>query len=89
MRYEYDPAKSQNNKSKHGIDFEEAQELWNDDKRLQAPVMRPGEKRYLVIGTIGEKRWTAIITYRGETIRIISVRRARMEEVQRYETEND
>jgi len=88
MRYEYDSEKSRSNKIKHGIDFEEAQALWEDTKRLQAPIMQPGEKRYLVIGAIGETRWTAIITYRGETVRIISVRRARAEEVKRYETGN-
>jgi uncharacterized DUF497 family protein len=83
MNFEYDPAKS--NKAKHGIDFEEAKALWNDVDRLEALILRPGEKRYLLVGLIGSRHWTAVITYRGEAIRIISVRRSRADEVGRYE----
>ena len=85
MRFEYDPAKSAGNKAKHGIDFEEAQALWKDVERLEARIMRPGEKRHLLVGLIGSLHWTAIFTYRGEVARIISVRRSRRDEVERYE----
>jgi uncharacterized DUF497 family protein len=85
MNFEYDPSKSAGNKEKHGIDFEEAQALWEDVDRLEARILRPGEKRYLLIGLIGSIHWTAIITYRNEAVRIISVRRSRHDEVIRYE----
>jgi len=85
MPYEYDPNKSAANKEKHGIDFDEAQALWRDMDALQIKVNRPGEERYIVIGRIDGKHWTAVITYRGANTRIISVRRARKEEVTLYE----
>ena len=84
--FEYDSAKSTANKAKHGIDFEEAQALWNDDRRVEAQsTSSVGEERWLVIGRGPDgKLWTAIVTYR-DSIRIISVRRARDYEVREYE----
>lgn len=41
------------------------------------PSCATGEPRFLVIGTIGEKHWSAVITYRNEKVRVISVRRSR------------
>jgi len=38
-----------------------------------------------VIGRIGVKHWSAVITYRDQSIRLISVRRSRPEEVEIYE----
>ncbi len=84
--FEYDLPKSISNKEKHGIDFDEAQVLWKDINRLEIPAKTIDEPRWLVIGKIGEKFWSAIITYRGENIRIISVRRARNEEIEFYES---
>jgi hypothetical protein len=86
MKFEFDSQKSENNKKKHGIDFIEAQALWNDPDLLEIPARTTDEPRWLVIGRIGEKCWPAIITYRGEKIRLISVRRARPEEVRLYES---
>jgi hypothetical protein len=86
MNFEFDPEKSEANKSKHGIDFFEAQELWNDADLLEIPAKTADEPRFLVLGKIGEKHWTGIITYREDKIRIISVRRARNEEVELYES---
>lgn len=71
---------------KHGIDFKEAQLLWDDDEFIEVRVKHEGEPRYIVIGLIDEKFWTAVITYRGENIRIISVRRSRKAEVELYES---
>ncbi len=85
MRFEFDEAKSRVNKTKHGIDFIEAQELWLDDLLLEIPARTQDEPRFVVIGKIGEKHWSAVITYRGDAIRLISVRRARDEEVALYE----
>lgn len=71
---------------RHGLDFEQAKALWEDENLLEVPVLRTGEPRFLVIGMIGGKVWTGVITYRGEAVRIISVRRSRKEEVEHYES---
>jgi hypothetical protein len=86
MSFEFDSIKSENNKRKHGIDFIEAQDLWNDPDLLEIPAKTNDEQRYLVVGKISGKHWAGIITYRHENIRIISVRRARAEEIELYES---
>jgi hypothetical protein len=86
MNFEYNQDKSTSNKQKHGIDFDEAQILWDDPERLEIPTKNMDELRYLVIGMIGEKHWSAVVTYRGQNIRLISVRRSRVEEVKLYES---
>jgi uncharacterized DUF497 family protein len=86
MKFEFDPNKSDANKMKHGVDFIEAQELWNDIDLLEIPARTIDEPRFLVIGKIVDNHWTAIVTYRNESIRIISVRRARKEEIEFYES---
>lgn len=86
MPFEYDPHKSQLNHEKHGIDFEEAQALWKDENRLEIPARTVDEPRSLLIGQINGIMWSAVITYRDDNIRIISVRRSRTEEVVLYES---
>ncbi len=86
MEYEFDTNKSESNKKKHGIDFYEAQELWDDPDLIEIPVKTSDEPRFLVIGKISEKHWSGVITYRTEKIRIISVRSSRKEEVDLYES---
>lgn len=86
MDFEYDEAKSQANKRKHGLDFVEAQRLWSDPDLLEIPARTSDEPRFLVIGSMDEKLWSAVITYRNERIRIISARRARREERELYES---
>jgi uncharacterized DUF497 family protein len=83
--FEFDAHKSQSNHEKHGIDFIDAQQLWNDPYLLEVPTRVLGEPRYLVIGIINDKYWSGVITYRDSNIRIISVRRSRKEEVDIYE----
>ena len=83
MEFEFDPGKSDSNKAKHGIDFVEAQALWKS-KHVLLGAKAALEKRYLVIGTIGEEHWSAIITYRGAAIRIISVRKSTALEIDTY-----
>jgi len=85
MEFEFDPKKSVANKTKHGIDFIEAQALWDDPDSIEIPVKTTDELRFVVIGTISQKHWSAVITYRSDRIRIISVRRSRKEEVELYE----
>jgi len=88
MRFESDPKKSESNKIKHGIDFIQAQTLWDDPDLIEIPARTTDEPRYLVIGNISGRLWSGIITYRSEneTTRIISVRPSRKEEVQIYES---
>jgi uncharacterized protein len=85
MEFEFDPAKSNANANKHGIDFDAAQELWVDPWLLEVSAKTEGEPRVLAIGQINSKHWAAIWTPRGKAVRIISVRRARKEEVWHYE----
>jgi uncharacterized protein len=85
MQFEFDPEKSWMNKIKHGIDFFEAQALWVDNNLVEIPAKTVGEPRFIVIGKISGKCWSGVTTFRGETIRIISVRRSRPEEIRVYE----
>jgi uncharacterized DUF497 family protein len=84
MVFEFGPAKSAANLSKHGINFVGAQALWSDPDRLEIPARSLDEPRIQVIGRIGDQVWSAFITVRGDRIRIISVRRARHEEQEAY-----
>ena len=85
MKFEFDSDKSDSNKKKHGIDFFEAQALWNDPDYIIIPAITVDEPRFLVVGKIEGKYWSGVITYRDESVRIISVRRSRKEEIDIYE----
>jgi uncharacterized DUF497 family protein len=85
VEFEFDPIKSEGNRSKHGIDFIEAQKLWDDGNLVTIPSKYPDEPRYISIGTLNEKHWAAVFTERNARIRIISVRRARDNEKELYE----
>lgn len=84
--FEYDEDKSQANLEKHGIDFLDAQALWKDPDLLEIRARSDDEPRFLVIGRIGPKHWSAVVTYRNGTIRLISARRSRKREVELYES---
>jgi uncharacterized DUF497 family protein len=84
--FEFDPKKSAANLVKHGIDFVEAQLLWADPDLLEIPARTEDEPRWLVIGRIESRHWSAIVTFRGGIIRIISARRSRQDEVELYES---
>ncbi len=84
--FEFHSSKSTSNRLTHGIDFEEAQALWNDPLLLEIPAKLEDEPRSLLIGTIDHRHWSAVITYRGNKIRLISVRRSRKEEITLYES---
>jgi uncharacterized protein len=86
MPFEFDENISNANKEKHGIDFVEAQELWEDIDRFIIPVKNIEEPRFLIISKLKENIWSGIYTMRDENIRIISVRRARKEEIAIYES---
>ncbi|GHT40348.1 toxin [Bacteroidia bacterium] len=87
VEFEFDNDKSESNRAKHGIDFVTAQRLWASDV-LEQLTQYPDEKRYLNIGSIDGQFWTAIVTYRESVTRIISVRRARKQEVLDYVESN-
>ena len=86
ISFEFDATKSEANRTKHGMDFVEAQGLWSDPMLLEVPARTDDEPRYLVIGLLDGRHWSAVITYRGSNVRLISVRRARTEEVALYES---
>ena len=85
MRFEFDLKKNTLNEEKHCIGFEKAQLLWADPDRIQIPAKSVDEPRFMVIGKIDGKHWSAILTFRDDNIRIISVRRSRKEEIEIYE----
>jgi uncharacterized DUF497 family protein len=80
MEFEFNPRKSRANLAKHGIDLVVAQEIWDDPDLLEIPANTEDEPRWVVIGRIGSKHWSAVITYRSEAVRILSVRRSRADE---------
>jgi uncharacterized protein len=86
VEFEFDEAKSRANQSKHGIDFLEAQEIWLDGMFVEIPARTEDEPRFMVVGMISGKHWSAVITYRDDRVRIISACRARAEEVAVYES---
>ncbi len=87
MIFEYDESESLFNKEKYDISFVEACALWNDADLLEilAKTVKD-EGRCLVIGKIEGKHWSAVITYRDDSLRIISVSRSRKMEVVAYES---
>ena len=87
MRFEFDSRKSECNREKHGIDFAGAQVLWEDPDRVEIPARTEDETRLMVIGRIGIRVWSAVVTFRGDRVRIISVRPASRKEVEIYEGE--
>jgi len=86
MEFEFDENQSKINQEKHGIDFVEAQQLWRDPNKIELLAKTEDEPRFMLIGKIGGKHWSAIITYRQTNIRLISVRRSRTNEVNLYES---
>jgi uncharacterized DUF497 family protein len=88
MGFEYDADKGTENERKNGMDFDEAQQLWADARLVEVPARTMDEPRWLLIGKIAGRHWSAIITGRGDNIRLISVRRSRVDEVEIYESED-
>jgi hypothetical protein len=85
MKFEWDIVKSATNNTKHGIDFETAKDLWRDQNRVEIRIRYPDEERFIIVGKLNNRNWTAVYTTRTDIIRIISVRRSREKEVQLYE----
>ena len=87
MKFEWDDNKNNSNKAKHGIDFETSEKLWLDENRIEILAPYPLEDRRIMISKLQNNIWTAIYTIRDDIIRIISVRRARVKEINLYEKE--
>lgn len=85
MEFEFDPRKSLTNRARHGIDFHDAQQMWDDPNLIEIPARTEDEPRWLLVGRIGEQYWSAVVTRRTGLVRIISVRRSRKEEIAIYE----
>ncbi len=89
MAFEFDKKKSLANKEKHGIDFLDAQDLWQDDDRIEVEGQDADEVRFIAVGKIWDRYWAAVTTNRADNIRIISVRPARRKERELYEEKKD
>ncbi len=66
MLFEYDPAKSAANLRKHGIDFEDAQAVWDDPYAVDFRLGYTEEPRWMVVGRAHAALWPVVVTYRGE-----------------------
>jgi uncharacterized protein len=86
MQFEFDSQKSELNKTKRGIDFTAAQQLWEELNPVAVPARTSDEPRYLLIGRVSGKHWSVVFTLRGEAVRIVWVRRSRPEEIEIYES---
>ena len=86
MEFEFDSAKSMSNLVKHGISFNDVKQLWLDPKVLVIEAREAVEPRWIAIACIEDKHWSAVFTYRGERIRLISARRSRTKEIALYES---
>ena len=86
IKFEFDDVKSRSNLDKHSVGFHTAQGLWNDSDLIEIPANTSDAPRFLVIGLLDGKHWSAVITYRGRKIWGISVRRLRKAEVSLYES---
>jgi uncharacterized DUF497 family protein len=84
MEFECDIHKSRSNHAKHGIDFETGKKLFTDANGMVLSARFRDEERWFFIGELDGLMWTAIFTYRGEAIRIISIRRSRQDEKDLY-----
>jgi len=86
MKFEWDETKNKSNLEKHGIDFNQAKEVFTDKNRIEVPDERKdyGEKRTKVIGKAVDLILSVIYTARGAATRIISARAASQKEKELY-----
>ena len=84
-RFECDERKSRINRPKHGIDFAEAQALWLDVSLVESEARSVREEWFVLVCIICYEHWSAVVTYRGGRVRLVSVRRSRREEMTLYD----
>ena len=90
VRFEWDPEKASRNLAKHGVTFEEAQDVFVDTLFITFadPDHSGGEARYLILGRSKSGRLLVVsYTERGRSIRLISAREATRRERRAYEEE--
>lgn len=86
MGFEWDKNKNDSNIEKHGIDFNDAKNVFNDEKRKISPDLRSnyGEDRWITIGKVVDTIMVVIYTIRNKAYRLISARYAKKKERDRY-----
>lgn len=88
MQFEWDDNKEKINLSKHGIDFSTASLVFQDENRIEFydEAHSEDEDRYITIGQINGVAIIVMVVYteRGDTIRLISARKATSQERRRY-----
>ena len=86
MPFEWDENKRLRNLDKHGIDFQDAEQFFDSNPMCFHDVRQDyGEERFIAFGTIEGRLIMTAYTYREETIRIISMRKANARERILYE----
>ena len=75
MDFEFDPRKNDINREKHGIDFLEAQQLWEVPNFVAATAYIDGEPRWSILGELRGRLYVAIFTKREDRVRLISCHR--------------
>lgn len=87
MDIAFDPAKDEVNRFKHGVGLAFGQRVFDDLELALLPTIRLGdeEERFKAIGRVDGRLWTAIHVWRGETCRLISVRRSNAGEQRDYD----
>lgn len=90
MRFEWDPAKAESNASKHGVTFDEATTVFDDPyaRVIEDPDHSLHEERFIILGMSMHAR-ELVVSHclrgmGGDTIRIISARRATRRESAQY-----
>lgn len=84
--FEWDEEKRQQNLLKHGVDFLYAAVMLEGDVvKIVDDRQDYGETRYLALGTMGGEIFAVVYTLRGDNIRLISARKARKKEYERYQ----
>ena len=86
MEYEWDENKRQSNLEKHGLDFIIAYQIYESVEKLIIPSNYANEPRWIDIAPVGKERvvLTLVYTYREERVRIISLRKASIQERRLY-----
>jgi uncharacterized protein len=85
VEFEWDEAKRASNLLKHRLDFVQVVLLFDQPHLTEPARNASGEERFKVIGRLGDDHVTAICTWRGEAVRVISLRKARKGERQQYQ----
>jgi hypothetical protein len=86
MEFDWDENKNKSNQDKHGIDFNDAKDVFNDKNSKVSEDLRKdyGESRWKIIGKIFGSIISVIYTIRDKAVRIISARKAGQKERDEY-----